>query len=500
MIDPQHHAHNLPRGLLALCLALGLTALLLAGCSLLKTPAPPDPLAAYRPALKPDFSLAPDLIDAMPRYSITVRIDPEHRAYTGTMDVTLPVTGSVMSNELYFRLYPNLAQFDGSMEVNSARVNDLSVNYGYAADGTAAHLVVPELLQPGSTAHVQMTYAGKAPLHNDGYYTIFGVSEDILNLTNFYPILAGRRGDSWALDIADPQGDVGFHDAALYRVTIIAPIRQVVVASGTATGAQPADDGWVAMSFVQGPAREFTVLLSPRFRVRQVDAYGTRIRSYYLPEHEEAGLSALYDGVAALEIYSDRFGPYPYRDMSVVEAPLTFHGMEFPGMSLIGSQTYTKYKQDMESRVSHEVGHQWWYNQVGSDQIDSPWQDEGLTEFSMYYYYADRYGVSIGNALRRSRWATPVEVATENGTDASIGQPVADYGSNYETMVYAKGALFFATLRDEMGADTFQRFLQAYLQRFCWRIATPSDVQSVAEEVSGKDLSDLFQKWLDGGQ
>ena len=36
----------------------------------------------------------------------------------------------------------------------------------------------------------------------------------------------------------------------------------------------------------------------------------------------------------------------------------------------------------------HEVAHQWWYNQVGSDQIMNPWLDEGLAEFSMYDYFA----------------------------------------------------------------------------------------------------------------
>ena len=73
--------------------------------------------------------------------------------------------------------------------------------------------------------------------------------------------------------------------------------------------------------------------------------------------------------MAALQIYTDKFGPYPYREMSIVQAPLTFKGMEFPSLSLIGSQVYSLYQKDLENLVIHEVAHQWWYNQVGSDQV-----------------------------------------------------------------------------------------------------------------------------------
>ena len=109
---------------------------------------------------------------------------------------------------------------------------------------------------------------------------------------------------------------------------------------------------------------------------------------------------SLDDAVAALQVYSDRYGPYPSRDMAIVEAPLTFHGMEFPGLSLIGSQVYNQYRKDLETLVVHEVAHQWWYNQVGSDQIMNPWLDEGLAEFSMYDYFAGRYGEPAAERLR----------------------------------------------------------------------------------------------------
>jgi aminopeptidase N len=47
-----------------------------------------------------------------------------------------------------------------------------------------------------------------------------------------------------------------------------------------------------------------------------------------------------------------------------------------------------------------------------------------------------------------------------------------------------------------MGPLVFKKFLRTYLDRFQWRIATPADLQAVAEEVSGKDLDALFAEWV----
>ena len=298
------------------------------------------------------------------------------------------------------------------------------------------------------------------------------------------------------------KGTLASLSAAFYQVTVVAPVGQVLVTSGSATGAHMAGPGRVSYHYVQGPGREFMLLLSPRWQVEECRClWHTRPLVLLSRGRANAGRSALFDAVAALQIYSDQFGPYPYSEMSVVEAPITFRGQEFPGLNLIGSQTYNKYLRELESRVAHEVGHQWWYNQVGSDQFDAPWQDEGLTEFSMYFYYSGRYGPPVGDALRRSRWQTPVNLVAGTPKDMPIGRSVPEYNqANYETMVYAKGALFFATLRDEMGAEAFDQFLRTYLQAYSWRIACPEDIQAMASEVSGRDLSALFNKWLKGVQ
>lgn len=482
-------------GMVAVAMLLG--ALLATGC---RAPArPPGLLAELRQSWSPGFALSAAEIAALPAYSLTVRIDVAERAYQGALDLTLPVTATVPLAELYFRTYPLLYAFGGDLQVTGARVDGVTVNFMPERENIAVRVTPVKPLQPGAQAHVWLAFSGRIPEERQpGQYTIFGQSEDVLSLTNFYPILAGRRGDAWALDNPHPQGDVGFHDAALYRVAVTVPVSQTIIATGTEITRTVDAAGWATARYVLGPAREFTVLLSPRLQVLEAETMGTHVRSYFKPEDADAGKSALYAAIAAVQIYSATFGAYPYRDMAVVQAPLTFHGMEFPGVSLIGSQVYNKYTQDLENLVVHEVAHQWWYNQVGSDQVLTPWLDEGLAEFSMYYYFLGRYGQETADRLRRLRWEIPVAGVQRQGGDLPVGLPVQAYKENYETLVYAKGALFFAALRDELGPTQFRHLLQIYLARYRWRIATPAEFQALAEEVGGKKLAGVFEEWVYG--
>jgi aminopeptidase N len=220
------------------------------------------------------------------------------------------------------------------------------------------------------------------------------------------------------------------------------------------------------------------------------------VRSYYLPGDETAGRAALNTAAAALRAYADAYGAYPFPEMTVVEAPLQYYGMEYPTLNLIGTSLYRDQRAQLEDRVAHEIAHQWWYSQVGNDQINTPWLDEGLAEYSTATYYSQVYGEARANTLVNQRWLVPYQLAVDEGRDAVVNQPSAAFGPEYEIVVYGKAALFFDALRQQLGDALYRSVLQAYVERFRWRIATPDDFLGVAEEVSGQDLDGLYSRWI----
>jgi aminopeptidase N len=220
------------------------------------------------------------------------------------------------------------------------------------------------------------------------------------------------------------------------------------------------------------------------------------LRSYYLPGDEAAGQATLNIAAAALRAYQDTFGPYPYDDMIVAEAPLLHYGMEFPGLNAIGLDLYRAQRAQLEDRVVHEIAHQWWYAQVGNDQVNTPWLDEGLAEYSMAVYYEQIFGQAQANTLVNQRWLVPYQVAVENDYDAVVNQPSAAFSWEYEVIVYAKAALFFHALRQEVGDEVFWSVLQGYAEQYRWDVATPDNFLTVAESVSGRSLAELYDRWI----
>ncbi len=67
----------------------------------------------------------------------------------------------------------------------------------------------------------------------------------------------------------------------------------------------------------------------------------------------------------------------------------------------------------------------------------------------------------------------------------------------YSTGVYNRGALAMHALRLRVGDEVFFRILRTYFDRFGGGSAGSDDFVAVAEEVSGQDLSEFFQAWLE---
>jgi aminopeptidase N len=172
--------------------------------------------------------------------------------------------------------------------------------------------------------------------------------------------------------------------------------------------------------------------------------------------------------------------------------------MEYPQAILLGVDLYGRSRQNLELLIAHEMAHQWWYNIVQNDPVNEPWLDEALAEFSMQIYMEQMRGIDDGELLLRQRWQTPLSGLEAKGQDTAVNQPVGDFlnGTQYETVVYGKGALFWAQLRAELGARRFDRFLHNYLEKHRWQIVdTPTLLQDLRDLPDPK-LVKIFDEWV----
>lgn len=462
----------------------------------------PDPLQVYGPSLQEWAQPQLEELGRLPRYTIQAELAPTGDRLAGHMQLVVPNTSSTPWPDLVLRLYPNMPHYAGTMNVTQIQVDGKPVDSELDAEGTALRLLLPAPLDPDQEVTLAMAFSVDLPRRAEGY-TLFGWEDGILSLPGFYPALAlrqeaaGSGASGWASQVPPPFADVLFNPVALYQLSFSAPAGLTVVTSGSTLEVGAEQDGQRTWQVVGGPLRDMTVLASDRWESLSDTAAGARVTSYYLAGAEAAGQAALFHAAAALRLYSDLYGGYPYTEFDLVAAPLGVRGMEYSGLVSIGQDLYGPHRDRLAFLVAHETAHQWWYVQVGNDPLLHPWLDEGPAEYAAFDYYRGIYGQAAAEALLSERWQTPYAVAAARGIDGPVDQAAsAMTGTSYELLTYAKAALFFDALRGRLGDQAYIQLVRAYVESYRWQVVTPQHFFGLAQTLSGTDLNPLAEEWL----
>lgn len=447
----------------------------------------------YLAALLPEARPTADALADMTQYHLDVVLAPDLAALTGEAEIRYTNREGEPLDVVYLHLFPNL--WDGGMTVSRALVAGQPVSVTYPSGDDVIGLPLAQPLLPGETVDLSLRFTTPIPQGGVGNYGELASQGGVLALAHFYPTVV-VYDQGWHLETPSSQGDVIYHDASLYDVTFTAPDNLTVVATGTTLDKTRGEGGTTTWRLVGGPMRDFNIVACGHYEKASVQVEDVVVNSYFLPVDAAGGRQALDWAAMALRTYQTAFGPYPYRELDVVGISTSAGGIEYPGMVAISLGLFSDWdsRTFFEAATVHEVAHQWWYNVVGNDQVNHPWLDEALAQYSTYLYYLNAYGEQGAKGFEdslRARWERV------NFAEKPIGLPVKDYeGREYGAIVYGRGALFFLALRDEIGEEKMAALLRRYYAEYAWQIASPEAFRALAESVSGKDLGPLFEKWV----
>jgi Peptidase family M1 domain len=460
------------------------------------------PASPFAAALLPEFRGDLSLVHSPTIYRMNLRLDPSRGMLSGNESVTFTNRTPVPLGEVYFRLFPNYPspQTTDEEAVKSVRVNGIQVTPILESQDTALRVPLAEPLVRNETATFNLEFDVTIPISNTTHYSDFTNSQGIITLPSAYPLIPVYDGKGWHTELPPQYGDLVYADASLYDVTLTAPITMTVIASGSTleTTTQGDEKTW---HLVGAPMRDFDIDASASLQRSTTRVGAVMVNSYFLSQDESAGQDVLKWASGALAVYQKRFGAYPFSELDVIETPTTAGGIEYPGAVVIASDLYRDPKQNnfFEFAVVHEVSHQWWYAQVGDDQVNTPWMDEALAQYSSLIYYQDTYGAGAGDQILKNVFQSQYEAAKRNNEDKPVGLPVADYTEKqYGEIVYGKGPLFFDAVRRQIGDDAFFKFLQTYYVRFKYQIAAPEDMLHTMDQVSGQNVDALYDRWILG--
>ncbi len=368
-------------------------------------------------------------LEHLTRYDIDLTISMESLILTGRQKTLYRNNEGVELQELYFNLFPNSSRFGGSIEIEAASVGQQEVPFEYVLDGTAARVSLLEPIPPGDAATVTLDFAGRVPRVQENHYLVFVYAQGVLSLGDWHPMVAVYDDEGWNLDFPESNiGEIVYSESALYTVRLTLPAGLTVIATGVEAERRPNDDGTETLLYYGGPVRDFHIVVGDRYEVASAVAGGAEINSYYWPENEDCGAQALWFASLALNLYSQLFGSFPFSELDLVEVDLWPWGIEWPGLILVGEPLYSDPGESCgEWHVVHEVAHQWWYSVVGNDQVDEPWLDEALANYSTGLYYRMVYDPDKAEAEIGEHINERYEAYAEAYGDGIVGGATRDY-------------------------------------------------------------------------
>ena len=270
------------------------------------------------------------------------------------------------------------------------------------------------------------------------------------------------------------------------------------------------------LRFVQKNVHDFAWFTDKRYHVLkgELDLNNRKITSWALFTNNEAKLwrrSIEYINDAT-RYFSKWVGEYPYNHVTAVDGTISAGGgMEYPNITVIGRSGDSK---SLETVIVHEVGHNWYYGILGSNERDNAWMDEGLNTYIEIRYMEEKYpngyfrkkdstenksrGISLNISLEDKELQ---HIAYQFNASRNYDQPLVmgskDFTQmNYGAMVYSKTGIGFHYLKAYLGEELFDNCMNEYFNQWKFKHPNPNDIKIVFETVCGENLDWFFDDYI----
>lgn len=441
----------------------------------------------------------------MSSYKMDVILDDESKRLMCNQNVQYVNNTKNELKSIYFHIYPNafskeeFAPFEksqmkqaypngfneGYIDIQNILIGGEKVKFnidGNKEDILEVHLDKP--LKQNESVSIDMKFNVKIP-NSVGR---FGYGNDTINVTNWFPIACVYDDRGWNTKSYESIGDPFYSDVSNYKVTLLAPSKYKFGTTGKVTESKSSDKKSM-YNIEANKVRDFAFVLSDKFNVKKDYTKDTEILTYNLDKK----FSDLSTTIAkdSIDIFSDMFGKYPYDTYSVIASDFYIGGMEYPTLSMIDKSLYnSKNKFLLEYVIAHETAHQWWYSVVGNDEVNEPWLDEALTEYSTVLYFEKKYGKETATRLMST-----MEKQSKSYSSQDMFKPSSKYKNSmdYSLNVYTKGAVVFHNIREEVGDKVFFKVLKEYYETYKFKNANGSQFMELWRK-NGVDIDNIIKK------
>lgn len=504
----------------------------------------------------PCLAQAQDYFQQQVDYRISVRLNDTTNELLAQEELTYTNHAPVALDTLWIHLWPNAYRDHNTALCHQKDgQNDFSLHFAppeqrgyidsldFRSEGNhlawglrpgspdIAWLALPHPLRTGDSITITTPFRVKIP---DAKFSRLGHTGQAYYITQWYPKPAVYDAQGWHAMPYLNQGEF-YSEFGSFDVQITLPANYVVGATGELKD-NPKEEAWMdslgraelpeqrsntfppsagntkTLRFTQEHVHDFAWFADKRFLVRKGEvnflSTGRSVTTWVLftPQNAELWADAITYVNESVRLYSQWVGDYRYAACTAIDGTIAAGGgMEYPMITIIGNAGSPL---ELDQVIAHEVGHNWFYGMLASNERDHPWMDEGMNSFFEQRYMDTRYpgqlaldfqGLPIkllpkgqGPSFRMQNELMYRYNARRNWDSPTGSTSTAFTETDYGTTVYAKTALIFDHLFHDLGPARFDSCTQAYFNEWAWKHPQPADVRASYEKASGEDLNWCF--------
>ncbi|WP_068612687.1 M1 family metallopeptidase [Paenibacillus tuaregi] len=475
------------------------------------------------------------LSDRVAEYHMDVTLNESTRTLSGSESVTWTHPGTKPVSELYFHLYPNAFESAdttfmkesggrlrgdsmpkdgwGSMKLTEVRTTDgisllhrlqyVQPDDGNLKDRTLVKIRLPRPIQGGESTTLRINFEVQLPK----IFARMGTAGDFVMAGQWFPKLSvyepagtrGRASEGWNLHQYHGSSEF-YSDFGIFSVRINVPSSYIVAATGFPTKSPVIKANRKIYQYYADDVHDFAWSASPNFVYAEEpfsspEVPGVRIKLYLDPAHKNLKDRYFYAAKAALSSYSKWYGRYPYSTLSIVVPPASGNGaggMEYPTLVTAFGASSESPGYELERTVVHEIGHQYFYGMIASNEFEEAWLDEGFTSYAEDKLMESAYGVTSTLPIQSSFVNQP----------AALPKEAWKYGSAdvYAQNVYTRGKLVLLGIERQVGTPVMNKIMAKYAAKFRFKHPATVDFQRTVEQVTGRSWKDYFNQYVYSGQ
>lgn len=272
----------------------------------------------------------------------------------------------------------------------------------------------------------------------------------------------------------------------------------------------PSETEFKTIRYKQSKVHDFAWFADKRFKVLkgEVELPHSKRKvttwAMFVPQNAKLWQKAIEYINDGTYYYSKWNGDYPYNQVTAIDGTISAGGgMEYPNVTVIGNCSSA---MELEIVIVHEVGHNWFYGILGSNERVHGWMDEGMNTLNEMRYIQTKYpdntnmsdmlfggGFHLNDLDHHDMGDISYRTIAMMGDDQPIETKSKDFTSiNYGVIMYQKTGLVFFYLKDYLGEEAFDKAMHTYFEAYKFKHPQPEDMRRVLETSSGKDLGWLF--------